>query len=332
MQDISVGIYSIRIYDSKMNEDIQVEENEYSISLSKIIKDYFNTMRNKGRIYKKEQSLVIVDKIITEATHEICGRIKTGDYGYESELYDVTEKKSAIEEQNTEDSVTENLKKVYTKPSTMAEVLPFIFKFYLMDHKNKKLYVALQRFGQFGIKIRIEKELNKFFKERYPEYKNLSIKIHDLVSERVINEYYKKNGFKSLTLTRYELPKDLANVIENNGANPKDFMIEYKIKPKKKGLRIPQLKGVSNFFSSERKDVRNVIEIKQNKEFQYNDISAELMIDGKPKKLDFSNFLKFKVYEVIDVKREENGHPNEKELLNEMERILKETIKNIELI
>lgn len=92
MQDISVGIYSIRIYDSKMNEDIQVEENEYSISLSKIIKDYFNTMRNKGRIYKKEQSLVIVDKIITEATHEICGRIKTGDYGYESELYDVTEK------------------------------------------------------------------------------------------------------------------------------------------------------------------------------------------------------------------------------------------------
>lgn len=214
----------------------------------------------------------------------------------------------------------------------MAEVLPFIFKFYLMDHKNKKLYVALQRFGQFGIKIRIEKELNKFFKERYPEYKNLSIKIHDLVSERVINEYYKKNGFKSLTLTRYELPKDLANVIENNGANPKDFMIEYKIKPKKKGLRIPQLKGVSNFFSSERKDVRNVIEIKQNKEFQYNDISAELMIDGKPKKLDFSNFLKFKVYEVIDVKREENGHPNEKELLNEMERILKETIKNIELI
>lgn len=331
MLDISVGIYSVRIYDSKMNEDIQTEENEYNISLSKIIKDYFDTMINKGRINRKEQSVVIVDKIMTNTDDEICGKIKTGDYGYESELYDVTES-SDSEEQNIENGITENLTKAYTKPSTMAEVLPFIFRFYLIDHKNKKLYLALQRFGQFGIKVRVEKELNNFLKEKYTEHKNLSIKIHDLVSERVINEYYKKSGFKSLTLIRHELPKDLANAIENNGSNPKDFMVEYKIKPKKRGILFPQLKEVLNFFSSERKDVRNIIEIKQNKEFQYNDISAELVIDGKKKKLDFSNFLKFKVYEVVDVRRGENGHPNEEELLNEMERILKEAIKNIELV
>lgn len=316
MANVSIGVYSVRIYDSRMNEDIQIEGNEYSVNLSNVIKDYFTVMKRKRQINEEAKSLFIVDKIIDDSNDEICGIIKTGEYGYETELYDVLD----------------SSKEVYKKPTNVAEVLPFVFKFYLKKYKNKKLYLSLQRFGQFGIKTKVNQELNKFFKEKYPEYGNLTIKIHDLISEQVINEYYKKEGLGSITLKRYELPSDFANFIKKNGADPKDFEIEYKIKPKKRGKRIPFTEKITDFFSKTKKDVRSVIEIKDNREFQYNDIEADLIINGKPKKLNFSNFLKFKVYEVVKVKMEENGHPNEEELLIEMERITKESINKIELL
>ena len=80
MADISVGIYSIRIYDSKGNEDIQVEDNSYGISLSKLIKDYFKIMERRARVYQKEQSMIIIDKIILESKPDIhlTAESKTG--------------------------------------------------------------------------------------------------------------------------------------------------------------------------------------------------------------------------------------------------------------
>lgn len=332
MSDISVGIYSIRIYDSKLNQDIPVEENSYSISLSQLIKDYFKIMEKKARVYQKEQSMIIIDKILENNDKFISGIIKTGEFGYETEFYNAVNNEKTEVDTDGDEIITEGVEKKYTKPKEMASVLPFIFSFYLINHKNKKLYIALQRFGQFGIKTKIKNELNKFLRIRYPEYSNLKIELHDLISENVISAYYKKEGIKSLRFTRYELPADFADKIRNNGSNPKDFMIEYIIKPKKKGVRLPTFTSIDKFFSTSKKDIHNIIEIKHNKELEYDNVHADLLINGKSKTLDFSNFLKFKVYEVLNIDKEDNGFPNSELLLKEMKNKLKETIESIELL
>lgn len=329
MQDISVGIYSIRLYDSKMNEYIEIRRNSYSIDLVGVIKGYFNNMLKKGRVDKKGKSLFIVEDIIENKAMKLSGTIKTGNYGYESEMYD-TKNNLNLKNSQEENIIVENLKKIYTKPKEYAEVLPFIFDFNLKDNGNKKLYLALQRFGQYGIKTLLEKELNLFLREHYSEYKNLFIKIHDLVSEKIIREYYQKEGIRAITLKRYRVPEDIADILRNNGALPEDYKVEYTIKPIKRNGKIPFLKNIFNFFCSEKKNIKNIIEITKNKELMYDDISAELIVDGKIKKVDFSNFQKFKVYEIVEVDRENNGHPNKKQLLEKMDDLLKETISRIE--
>lgn len=331
MQNISIGIYSIRLYDSKGNEDIDVEKNEFGISLSKIIREYFEVMTRKGKVYPKNQSVIIIDNILEKTDERISGVIKTGEYGYESELYDMKKTIENLNENDFTEIEDDKFQGKNIKPKTTAELIPFVFSFYLINNQSKKLYLALQRFGQYGIKIKVENELNNFFKQRYPEYKNIKIRIHDLISEKVIKAYYKKEGLTNLTLTRYRVPADIANKLRNSGANPEDFMIEYKIKPKKRGLRLPYWDSIENFINSKTKNINDIIEIKENKELEYNDITAEISIDGKPKKIDFSNFLKFKIYEVINVKRKDNGHPEERELLDKMKEKLKEAMEEIDI-
>lgn len=98
MPDVSVGIYSIRVYDSKMNEEIFVEDNSYSLSLSQLIKDYFKTMKSKGRIYNKSQSLVMIDELLENNDKYISGVMKTGEYGYEEEFYEVSSNENTKED------------------------------------------------------------------------------------------------------------------------------------------------------------------------------------------------------------------------------------------
>lgn len=214
----------------------------------------------------------------------------------------------------------------------MAGVLPFVFSFYITNHGNKKLYVALERFGSFGIKTKIQNELNKFLRQQYPEYNNLKITLNDLIAEKVIANYYEQEGMRSLKFTRYELPVDIAEKIRNNGADPKDYMIEFTVKPKRRGLRLPTFKSIQKFFSTKNKDIHSILEIKHNKELEYDNIAATLMVNGKAKKIDFSNFMKFKAYEVIKVEQAETGHPVPRDLLEKMKEKLEEAIKEIELV
>lgn len=332
MPNISIGMYSIRIYDSKMNEDIFIENNQYGIDLSKIIKNYFKAMKSKGRIYNKTQSLVMIDEILEENENYISGVIKTGEYGYEEEFYKISDNENVKEDTEGDILIDQKLPKKFTKPTDMAGVLPFVFTFYLTNHGGKKLYVVLERFGNFGIKTKIEKELNKFLKQEYPEHKNLKITLNDLIPEKVIANYYNNEGIRSLKFTRYNLPIDIAEKIRNNGADPKDFEIEFIIRPKKKGIRLPMFKSVQNFFSSKNKNIHNILEIKRNKELEYDKIGATLMVNGKPREIDFSNFLKFKAYEIINIDTSKTGHPNPNILLEIMKQKLNETIENIELV
>jgi hypothetical protein len=332
MPDVSVGIYSIRVYDSKMNEEIFVEDNSYSLSLSQLIKDYFKTMKSKGRIYNKSQSLVMIDELLENNDKYISGVMKTGEYGYEEEFYEVSSNENTKEDTEGDILIEQELQRKFVKPKDMAGVLPFVFSFYITNHGNKKLYVALERFGSFGIKTKIQNELNKFLRQQYPEYNNLKITLNDLIAEKVIANYYEQEGMRSLKFTRYELPVDIAEKIRNNGADPKDYMIEFTVKPKRRGLRLPTFKSIQKFFSTKNKDIHSILEIKHNKELEYDNIAATLMVNGKAKKIDFSNFMKFKAYEVIKVEQAETGHPVPRDLLEKMKEKLEEAIKEIELV
>lgn len=332
MPNVSVALYSIRIYDSKMNEDIFVEDNDYNISLSKIIKNYFSTMASKSRVYNKIQSLVMIDQILENDKKYISGIMKTGDYGYEEEFYKISDNENTEQDIEGDTLIDQKLQKKFTKPKDMAGVLPFVFTFYLVNNGGKKLYVALERFGIYGIKTKIERELNKFLKQEYPEYKNLRITLNDLIPEKVIASYYNDEGISNLKFTRYNLPVDIAEKVRSHGADPKDFEMEFIIKPRKKGIRLPMFKSIQNFFSNKNKNIHNILEFKKNKELEYDKIGATLMVNGRPREIDFSNFLKFKAYEIIEIDKSETGHPNPNELLEKMKEKLDEAIKNIELV
>ncbi len=93
----------------------------------------------------------VTDLNVNKKDRIIEGIIKTGDYGYEAELYNIT---TGATRTRTKDD---------------AELLPFYFLFYFPANKQADKGIALlQRIYPYGIKSLLNQSLDNYFKRNPP--------------------------------------------------------------------------------------------------------------------------------------------------------------------
>lgn len=302
----TLGTYTIRLYDSKLGNDIDIENNEYSISVKMILKNFLLKLKENKKKDEEEKKISFVSKF--EENDDIFeGIIKSGSYGFTSEILD-----------------TDNDEVSYNKKKNEAEVLPFYFKISLKRYRVDQYYLILQRLGVLGIKSHLEKELNRYFRIHNQNFQNLSIKIHDLTSEKAINMYLDQGQVNEMRFIRYGVRRDITDQYDKGAKETKGYM-ELVIKDH----GIPIRDRLKKFFKSSNKDTKNFLAIES---FPYDDVKVQFSLNKKNRTVTFSDLNKFKAYYEVsdDLTIGEDGHPTFDSLQIVSEDLLSDIVEQIE--
>jgi|GEM_PF-2462214 len=193
--------YFIRIKEKHSDKYLDLENIPKSTGGKITLNDVFNQFLSQyvKNIYlnDKERKTLFIDDVDTNGDF-ISGIIKTGEYGYETDFYDIIQKKhipSAKREEHSEER-------------------PFFFLFHQPKLRNPDIGVLiLQKFKQFGTKTMLEEVLNDILYNTNPK---LSIEIHPIINNDLMKKL-KSSRLIELRLIKRKIPKDIAdkNLIEN---------------------------------------------------------------------------------------------------------------------
>ena len=204
-----------------------------SVNIGSSIIDIFIIFQNYFNSRISSPSHDPTGRKLLRATHfeqrdrQLFGIIETGEYGYESELYNVG---------------TGNIS--YKRRIEDAEMLPFYFMIYLPQHANEGI-LLLQRFKQFGIRTIFEKDVNRYIKDlSYP----LKLEINPLVPRQLVEKYLKGRIVK-LRFIRFGWPSDITDAYDRQGHYEEEGYTELVISAKKRG-NIPVLEKIRDFLNN----------------------------------------------------------------------------------
>ena len=222
------------------------------------------------------------------------GIVKTGNYGYESEIYN------------------KNIKAVsYKRQKEDAELLPFYFLIALPIDKDEGI-VLLQGFKHFGIKTIFNETLNKFFSTEKPEYK---IELNNLIDENLLKLLLDRGFTSKIRYIKFKQPVNLEDAYDTDGDHeeiPNELHAELSIYSGSNMAFSKIMRSMKNQFpyqkSNEGDSLSKLIEFT---DFEYDNVKIEIKINGKNRTIDLSNLDKLRpTIDITDeVLRENSEHP-----------------------
>lgn len=231
----------------------------------------------------RETIYKFVDWNITEIKDEgnnlyakyLYGRIKTGNYGIESEIVDKTT------------GITTHNKKI-----TEANVLPFDFLIILPAGNTYQTVFIMQTQGIYGIKTEFEFGFNSYLNK----ISNILKGHFSPLYPREYAETFLNNGIlKKIKLFRYNIPRDEAD--------------RFGIIPGKRKKENQQVITVSSPLGFSRKKIEQIREciygirtyntVVQIDEFDYDDLRLEFRLGGKNKTISLKNIDKLVITQDI---------------------------------
>lgn len=298
--DIFLTSYITRVIDKNTGEILSLG----NIQGNRIITIFNDALAglNRAMVHDEEnQKLMKVRQLGIEA-QEISGIIETGEYGYESDIYNV--------QTNT---VT------YHRSSLDAELLPFYFRAYFPSGADEGI-LLLQRFGQLGIKVVFSDYMEDYFGRNYPE---LEIRFNPFMPETLLMDTIDSARVTKLRFIKFEIPTDLADTyvdghIEETGE------IEHQLKVKRRGSFLSAIERIKEVIMR-RRDVTSFYELTEFPE--YDNVKVEVVINGRPRIIDLLNIGRFRTnYDIsqeIEIGRD--GHP----VFDSIESFSKEFIRDL---
>lgn len=222
------------------------------------------------------------------------GIVKTGNYGYESEIYN------------------KNIKAIsYKRQKEDAELLPFYFLIALPIDKDEGI-VLLQGFKHFGIKTIFKETLNKFFSTENPEYK---IELNNLIDENLLKLLLDRGFTSKIRYIKFKQPVNLEDAYDTDGDHeeiPDELHAELSVYSGSNIALSKIIRSMKNQFpyqkSNEGDSLSKLIEFT---DFEYDNVKIEIKINGKNRTIDLSNLDKLRpIIDITDeVLREKSEHP-----------------------
>lgn len=193
------------------------------VKFLEILKQYFSGIINRQIIMPQTAGAVGVGKTFVfqksykGSSGSFAGLYKTGEYGFETEIYSFSRKKVSHQRKVDE-----------------ADMMPFNFCFYMAQSKIKadrfNGLLLLSRFNNYGIKDIVSPDLIDFFAKANP---GLNLKIERYVPEKLVSKFVQSAHVTKIRLIRRGLPADLAGVLSQKD-QAKVQSLECIIRPQRK--------------------------------------------------------------------------------------------------
>jgi len=283
MPTVFLSSYTVRLIDRSTGQMLPIGNFLQGADLLAIFNQYLASLRANLSHDSEAQKLLSVLRYSTKGRN-VSGIVETGDYGYESTLYDVQSHSIA-----------------HHRTVNEAEMLPFYFIIKLPQQEDEGI-LLLQRFGQFGIKSTFCDNFIDYFELYYPQ---IALVIYPLVPLDLITEYLTKGRVTKIRFIKFSIPSDMADFIEH-GHDEEDGQVEFVIKARRNG-RIPIVDRLLDLVQR-RGEVRSFYEIR---DFEYDNVKVEIYINGRRRTIDLSHLERLKTYYDIteDIEIGTTGHP-----------------------
>ena len=288
---ISLVIYGLSVVDGE-NKRISLNHIIDNRSLIDIVENYikdnislYSQNSSKEILFQFEQvSAEAVKNADGQKRYEILyGRVKTGEYGIESELVDV----------QTGD--------VTNRTPNQADMMPFGFCIAVPLGEINSAVIILQTMGVYGMKMSLQYHLQKCFTDLSPD---LRLLFRPIAPKEYIDRYFNNGVLNKIRMIRYEIPEDESNKLEINYGVKQTK--EERIIHKPLGVMERKKKKFQEWFAGQR-SYTNIIEIEG---FDYDDLKLEFSLGGTNKTFNLRDMNSLVVNEDITKQvKQSGGHP-----------------------
>lgn len=306
MKKIGLTVYGISVQDDQ-NQRKDLNDIINKKSLIDIIERYAN---NKGKKYSHDEEREVIfsfDKIEVETILDrngkekfdiLYGRVKTGEYGIESELVNI----------DTGD--------IYNRATNQADTMPFGFALAIPKGKIDNSIIVLQSIGSYGMKVALQKELISCIKE---VEQSLKIELGQIVPKTYIDRLFKDGALQKIRMIRYEIPEDISERMGINYGVKQTR--EERVIYKPMGFIERKRRMLSEWIRGQR-SYTDIIEIE---DFKYDDLKLEFKLGRTNKTVSLKDINNLTITEdITDEVVQEGGHPEFESLKKIMKTILEE--------
>lgn len=278
------------------------EQNETFIS---VLHSYLSKIKNMYENDSQNDSVFLFEKIeVEEEFNEqnqslysiMYLRVKTGDYGIESELVDSDTGEIA-----------------HVRNEKEADVMPFGAVIIVPSGKMDNGIIILQSISRYGIKTALHKRMDVFVKTINPEYR---FTMGTIIPKIMLNRFLKDGVLQKIRMIRFNIPTDIAERYGIN-AGVKDI-IEERVIRKPRGFLINKAKEIEDWRNG------NITYDKliQIDNFEYDDLKMEFKLGRTLKTISLKNIDNLQVCEDITNEVQlKGGHP----IFESLMKIMKDT-------
>ena len=295
MARYSLYPYIIKINESNTNNyyDLRnIPTNRGNRSLFQILESFFDQYNITGYHNGDRQKTFHINEIHTRNNQLLYGIIKSGEYGYSGDFYNVEANELTPEARTANDS----------------EELPFFFLIntILPLRNSDRAIVILQRFKNFGTKSLLRTSLKEYIENQG----ELNFHMKPIISNDLINKLNSVDRIIRLRLLKREVPQDVAeqHLIDNYNDVSEERVFKIKNQREFDGIRF-----LNNLAQSEVvRRLRNVdypyLEIEEE---TYDEIKIETETGNSKTTLILSEQNNFREKYIISENQItiENGHP-----------------------
>lgn len=271
---ISLSSYTLRVKEKSTEKYVllgEINQEDDALEIFHSFLDYFlaNTADEDGskKLFRISQYQPMRSIEIRSTEYRlISGIVKTGSYGYESDIVN-----------KNGNTVTHH------RTSEEAELLPFYFLVAIPRNKDEGI-VILQSFKQYGIKKIFTESFDNYFRSERSEYK---IEINDLIPEKLLDQLLERGSVTKLRYISFKQPVDLADAADTEDHNEDSNLKAELILSEKKGIISGVIDSIKNqlpYKKGQNDDpLKKLIEITS---FEYDTVKIEVRINGKYRNID----------------------------------------------
>lgn len=288
---ITLVIYGLSVLDGE-NEHVDLNQVSDNSGLLECLKEYIDgNIRSYSKdpfqdtLFQFEQSEVeIVKNSVGQEDYRILfGRVKTGDYGIESELVNV------------------RTGEVTNRSVEQADMMPFGFCIAVPAGKIENAVIILQTMSVYGMKLSLQKRLQECLTQIDSK---LQLVMRAIAPKEYIDRYFENGILKKIRMIRYEIPTDESDKLG----------IAYGVRRTREERIIHSPLG---FMERKRREIqeclagqRSYTEIIELEDFEYDELKLEFSLGETNKTFDLKDMNSLVVNEDITNKvKQEGGHP-----------------------
>lgn len=268
--------------------------------------EYIDIQKNKLTDDKDNESVFSFEEVNMEDVFAedgkkeftiLYGRVKTGEYGIESELVDVTDGS------------------VYERNANQADVLPFGFCIAVPEGNINRGIIIVQTIGNMGMKMALQRRVQECvvsFKLGY------NILWGQILPKTYIDKFFKRGVLQKIRMIRYEVPEDVSNRIGINFGVKQTR--EERIICKPIGFLERKGREISEWMAGQRSCTK-IIEIEN---FEYDDLKLEFKLGRTNKVISLKDTTGLRVTEDITEEVDTQGGNPE---FNSLKKVMNENAR-----